>query len=292
MRNARRAWLALALGCAAGWAAAQAPALMLAGEFRPGSPLADSLATYWVSEKLDGVRARWDGERLISRGGHTIHAPDWFTRSWPDTPMDGELWAGRGRFEATVSTVRRETPDNEVWKTLRFMVFDLPAHGGPFTERVAAMNRLRDSHPSPWLQVIEQRQGTTHAALQRQLNAVVKAGGEGLMLHRGEASYRSGRTDDIVKLKPFDDAEAQVVAHLPGQGRHAGMLGALEVQSADGRRFRLGSGLSDAQRRDPPALGSWVTYRYQGLTDKGLPRFARFLRVRTDAELNQPRSPS
>lgn len=288
MNHARRAWLALALGCAAGWAAAQAPALMPAGDYRPGSPLAD----YWVSEKLDGVRARWDGQRLVTRGGHPIAAPSWFTHNWPDTPLDGELWAGRGRFEATVSTVRRDEPLNERWKVLRFMVFDLPSHGGPFSERVAAMNHLREHPPSPWLQVVEQRRGTTPEALQRQLAEVVKAGGEGLMLHRGGALYRSGRSEDIVKLKPFDDAEAQVVGHVPGRGRNADVLGALEVLSADGRRFRLGSGLTDALRRNPPPLGSWVTYRHQGLTDQGLPRFARFLRVRGDADLNLPRSPS
>ncbi len=283
MHQALRAWLAVALACAAAWVWAQPPALMLAETYRPGLPLAD----YWISEKLDGVRARWDGHRLVSRGGYTISAPDWFTRGWPDQPLDGELWGGRGRFEATAVTARQTPPDEAAWRSLRFMVFDLPAHGGDFSQRVSAMAALA-SPTNPWLQVVEQRRGTTEADLQRQLDAVVRAGGEGLMLHRGDARYRDGRSGDLLKLKPEDDAEALVVGHLPGQGRHAGRLGALLVQMPDGRRFRLGTGLTDAQRDDPPPLGTWVTYRHRGFTRHGLPRFAHFVRVRSDAELNGP----
>ena len=285
MRKVLRAWLALALACAAAWAAAQPPALMLADDHRSGLPP----AAYWISEKLDGVRARWDGRQLVSRGGYPIMAPAWFTQGWPEHPMDGELWGGRGRFEATVSAVRREPPDDPAWQTLRFMVFDLPAHGGTFSQRVEALQALQVRRISPWLQVVEQRRGTTEADLQQQLRAVVEAGGEGLMLHRGEALYRHGRSGDLLKLKPHDDAEAQVVGHLPGQGRHAGRLGALLVQTPEGRRFRLGTGLSDALRDHPPPVGTWVTYRHRGLTRHGLPRFAHFLRVRVDADLNRPR---
>lgn len=292
----QRAWLAfsfassfafvfvLQLACAATPAWSQAPALMLAQSHRPGLPLPD----YWVSEKLDGVRARWDGQRLISRGGYRIVAPPWFTQDWPQHPMDGELWGGRGQFEATSATVRREPADETAWKQLRFMVFDLPTQGGPFTDRVVAMAQLPTTHPSPWLVPVTQARGSTEAELQRYLKQVVAAGGEGLMLHRGGAVYQQGRSDDLLKLKLHDDAEAQVVAHLPGQGRHAGRLGALLVQMPDGRRFRLGTGLSDALRDQPPPVGTWVTYRYRGLTRHGLPRFAHFLRVRTDAGLNTP----
>ena len=112
---------------------------------------------------------------------------------------------------------------------------------------------------------------------------VVKQGGEGLMLHRGASHYRAERNDDLLKLKPYQDAEARVVGHLPGKGKYAGMLGALEVETAEGLRFRLGSGLSDAERRAPPPLGCRVTYRYNGINEKtGTPRFARFMRIRED----------
>jgi DNA ligase-1 len=106
------------------------------------------------------------------------------------------------------------------------------------------------------------------------------------MLHRDGAHYQARRSDDLLKVKPHEDAEAQVVAHVPGQGRHAGRLGALRVRTADGRVFQLGSGLSDALRQQPPAVGTWVTYRFRGLHGSGLPRFATFVRVRADADLN------
>lgn len=260
-------------------AAGEAPPLMLANRYRPGiTPLAD----YWVSEKFDGVRGYWDGRQLLTRGGERIAAPAWFTADWPAVPMDGELWAGRGRFSHSVSTVRQQTPDDAAWHEMRFMVFDLPAHESTFTERIAAYQQLLARLALPWVQPVAQRKVASHGALQALLRQTVKAGGEGVMLHRGASLYRAARTDDLLKLKPYDDAEAQVVAHLPGAGRHVGRLGALLVQTPDGQHLRLGTGFTDAQRENPPAVGAWVTYRYRGTTDRGVPRFASFLRVREE----------
>jgi DNA ligase-1 len=288
MKQRLRAWLAALLAAAAVLAAQAQPAapppLMLASIHHPGLHLPD----YWVSEKLDGVRGRWDGQRLISRGGLPIAAPAWFTQGWPPYPLDGELWMGRGRFEATVSVVRAEIPNEAGWRQLRFMVFDLPAHGGPFSARIQAMATLPALAPSGSLQVIAQHRVDNNKALQSLLRQTVQAGGEGLMLHRGDALYQAGRSGDLLKLKPFDDAEAQVLGHEPGQGKYRGQTGALRVRTADGRRFKLGSGLSDAMRSDPPPVGTWVTYRFRGLNASGLPRFANFLRVRTDMPLQAP----
>lgn len=283
---------ALAPGLGSAWAQNTPPQLLLAGEYRADLQAGLHLPDYWVSEKLDGVRARWDGRQLISRGGRRIHAPAWFTQGWPDQALDGELWGGRGRFEVTAGTVARITPEDDAWQGLRFMVFDLPDHGGSFTERVAAMATLREDlgrmSSGRWLQFIEQGRVRTQAELDRLLEATVRAGGEGLMLHRGEARYLAGRSEDLLKVKTFQDAEALVLSHLPGRGRHAGRMGALLVQAPDGRRFRLGTGFSDAQRSHPPPPGAWVSYRYRGLTADGLPRFATFLRIRADAELSLP----
>lgn len=236
---------------------------------------------YWVSEKLDGVRGHWDGKALWTRNGSRIHAPAWFTRGWPTTALDGELWIDRNRFDDVSAIVRSATPEDAAWQDVNFMVFDLPDHGGTFDQRVQAMREIRD-YSIPWLQPIRQFRLGNREALDRRLESLVAAGAEGLMLHHGAASYRSGRSQDLLKYKLYSDAEAQVVGHTVGKGKYAGMLGALEVESADGRRFRLGSGLSDADRASPPPLGSWVTYRYNGLTSTGLPRFARFLRVRAE----------
>ncbi|MEO6972565.1 MAG: DNA ligase [Rhodoferax sp.] len=266
------------------WAASDSAApLMLANVYHPGVPLAD----YWVSEKYDGVRGYWDGKQLLTRGGERINAPAWFTAGWPATPLDGELWAGRGQFPKAVSTVRQQTPDDTAWRGMRFMVFDLPAQGGPFTERIPVLNQLLATLAVPWVQPVVQTRVTDHQALKARLIKIVKLGGEGLMLHRGASLYRAQRSNDLLKVKTHEDAEARVIAHIPGKGKYAGMLGALLVQMPDergqpGRRFKLGTGFSDEQRERPPVVGSWVTYRFRGLNDSGIPRFASFMRVRED----------
>lgn len=253
--------------------------VMLPNVYRGGVALAD----YWVSEKFDGVRGYWDGEKLLTRGGERIEAPAWFTADWPKQPLDGELWVARGHFLAAVSTIRQKTPDDTAWRALRYNVFDLPGHPGTFTERNAALQQIVTQIGQPWVRHVEQFRITDQAALRARLDQVVKQGGEGLMLHRGASLYRAARSDDLQKFKPYDDAEARIVAYRPGSGKYAGEVGALDVVAASGMRFSLGSGLSDAERRYPPPLGSWVTYRYNGLNEKtGIPRFARFMRVRED----------
>ncbi|UCV06694.1 DNA ligase [Dechloromonas denitrificans] len=257
-------------------AIAEAPAILLAEVYRDQI----DVTRYLVSEKLDGVRAIWDGERLRFRSGREIKAPAWFVAGLPKTPLDGELWLGRGRFEVLSGIVRREQPDDAEWRAVRYMIFELPGAQGSFRERAAAIRQLVRQAKLPWLQEIEQFEVPDRASLQKRLKSVVQGGGEGLMLHRADAAYETGRSDTLLKLKPWNDAEAVVIGHLPGKGKYAGMLGALRVRSADGREFSLGTGFTDEQRRNPPAIGSEVTYRYRDLTTRGLPRFASFMRLR------------
>jgi len=266
-------------------AEASPPRLMLATVYHDGV----DVSHYWVSEKLDGVRGRWDGHALWTRGGLRVQAPAWFTAGWPPVPLDGELWLGRGRFEDASGTVRAGDPDDPDWRRMRFMVFDLPGDSGTFDTRVRHMRELLDAAGIAWLRPVAQCRVRDRDELDARLAAVVEAGGEGLMLHHEQARYRVGRSDDLLKYKPDDDAEARVVAHTPGKGKYRGMLGALVVERADGLRFRIGSGFSDAQRAAPPPVGSVVTYRYNGLSNKGVPRFARFLHVRHELPPPDPR---
>jgi len=256
------------------------PPLMLANHYRDDIVLSD----YWVSEKLDGVRAFWDGEKLLTRGGERINAPTWFTAGWPTHALDGELWVARGQFSAAVSIIRQQAASDEQWHSIKFMAFDLPNHGGTFDERNSALKALVENINQPELQHVKQFKLANKIALRAELNRVAKHGGEGLMLHRGSSLYQAVRNDDLLKLKLFDDAEATVVAHLAGNGKYAGLLGALEVVSPTGLKFKLGSGFSDEERHHPPPIGSQVTYRYNGLNKKsGVPRFARFMRIREGA---------
>jgi DNA ligase 1 len=231
---------------------------------------------FLVSEKLDGVRAYWDGRQLLFRGGAPVAAPAWFTAALPPLALDGELWMGRRRFEELVSAVRRHAPVDAEWRAVRYHVFELPHGAGSFEQRV---RRLTAVAQGP-MHVIEQDSLPSRQALRQRLDRVVASGGEGLMLHRADAAFVSGRTPLLLKLKPWADAEAQVVGHLAGRGKHAHRLGALRVRTADGVVFHIGTGLSDAERDSPPPLGSWVTFTHQGLTEAGVPRFASYLRRR------------
>ena len=256
--------------------AADAPSLLLAERYQGGI----DLTRYWVSEKLDGVRAHWDGKRLRFRSGNPVNAPAWFIAALPAQAVDGELWLGRGTFDQLSGIVRREIPDDAEWHRVRYMLFELPDAPGTFTDRLNQLQGIAAAARTPWLQAVEQFRLADAKALQRRLDAVVRNGGEGLMLHRADAHYETGRSTSLLKVTPWLDAEARVVAHLPGKGKYAGMLGALRVEMPDGRRFKIGSGFSDAQRRNPPPISAEVTYRYRELTRQGIPRFARFLRVR------------
>lgn len=277
--------LALCALVAAGPAPAEpplprAPQVLLAEVWN--ADRAASLEAYWVSEKLDGVRAVWDGKTLRFRSGRPVPAPDWFLAALPAEPLDGELWLGRQRFDELSAIVRKARPVDAEWRRVRYMIFDQPGAAGDFSARLDHLRHLLAAHPDGPAMLIEQFRVADAKALRSRLLAVVRGGGEGLMLHRADAAYRAGRSDDLLKLKPWEDAEATVVAVIPGKGRLAGRMGALLVETADGRRFRLGGGFSDRERRDPPAPGTLVTYRYTSLTPAGLPRFPRYWRVREE----------
>ena len=257
-----------------------APKLALAKVYDFSERPSDEIEQYWVSEKLDGVRAYWDGKKLISRQGNSYNAPNWFTKGFPAQPLDGELWIKRSTFEQLVSTVRKDKPIDSEWKQVKYMIFDLPASSSSFTDRLTELHQLLDDHDNPYLQLIKQYRLTDHDELQEKLKSVIKLGGEGLMLHRGDSSYKVGRTSDILKVKTYQDAEAIVIAHLPGKGKYEGMLGAILVELPDGKRFKIGTGFKDKDRKNPPVIGSEITYKYFGLTRKGIPKFASFLRIR------------
>ncbi|MEE9426202.1 MAG: DNA ligase [Methylococcales bacterium] len=253
------------------------PALALAKTYHSK----DDLTAYWVSEKLDGVRAYWNGKQLLSKQGNVYHAPTWFTQGFPQHPLDGELWIGQGTFEQLVSTVRKDIPVDTEWKQVKYMVFDLPASTATFTTRLTELHQLLENANSAYLELIEQSRVDNHDDLMQRLDQVIAAKGEGLMLHNGNAIYRAGRTRDVLKVKRFEDAEALVIAHLSGKGKYQKMLGALLLETEDGKRFRIGSGFSDAQRKNPPPIGSSVTYRFTGKTKNDIPKFASFLRIRS-----------
>ena len=279
----RRALVAAAcLWPAAPWAAARtalvdasAPSI----ELLSTAPSDVDPSGYLVSEKFDGVRAIWDGRGLRFRSGRPMAAPGWFTEGWPAVALDGELWGGRGRFDATSASVRRSTPIDAEWRALKLMVFDLPGAEGSFAQRAQRIESLVGGVSSGVLMAVEQAVMSDRAAMRSRLDSVVRAGGEGLVLHRADAPWVAGRSTAVLKLKPLHDAEAQVLAVESGRGRLAGVMGALHVRNESGIEFRIGSGFTDAERRHPPAVGSWISYIHRGHTPAGVPRFASYWRV-------------
>lgn len=250
---------------------------------------------WWVSEKLDGVRAVWHGDRgeLVSRAGNRFDAPAWFTARLPrDVRLDGELFTARDDFQRCVSIVRSfGQPDR--WKfAVSFRIFDVPSMGhAPFEERIAWLERRFARGPGRirWVEVVPHERCRSRALLLQRLTAVCAGGGEGLMLREPRSRYVEGRSHSLLKVKRFLDADAVVHGHEPGQGRNAGCTGALRVEMLDpasgaatGTAFRLGTGLTDHQRRHPPPVGAIVVYRYQALSARGVPRFPTFVGQRAD----------
>ena len=233
---------------------------------------------WWISEKLDGVRAYWDGAKLLSRLGNVFHAPDWFIDGLPSHPLDGELFLDRKSFQKTVAIVRRQDKSDH-WKKIKFLIFDAPGHGGCFEDRVKLIAALKQ-HPYAVAHPHVVCKGIEH--LKEELARVEALGGEGVMLRQPKSMYVAGRSSTLLKVKSFKDDEAIVIAHQAGAGRHKGRLGALVVRLANGTEFSIGTGFSDKQREVPPPVGSTVIFRYQELSDGGVPRFPSFHGVRED----------
>lgn len=257
------------------------PQLMLAST-KTLSSLPDATSAYYVSEKYDGVRAFWTGSLFLTRQGNIIHAPDWYTKGFPNQPLDGELWIGHNQFDKVSAIARRQTPRDSDWKKVSFMVFDTPITNLAFYQRKERIESLITDSTPPWLQKVNHMRFDQKSDLMAFYDAVLESHGEGLMLNISNATYESGRSKGLLKLKPIFDDEAVVVGYQEGNGKYRGMMGAMWVKNKKGQRFKLGSGFSDKERQNPPALGAIVTYQYSGFSKTGLPRFARFLRLRSD----------
>ena len=267
---------------------ASGPPLLLAESWDNATDLSD----WWMSEKLDGVRAYWDGKQFLSRQGNHYHAPDWFIEGLPAAPLDGELWIDRKKFQRTVSIVRRQDK-NDLWNEVRFLMFDAPTAAGGFEERLAFLKDTLAEGAAKFTRLHAQERCKSLDALRTELVRIESLGGEGLMLRQPGSKYVAGRSTTLLKVKTFHDAEAVVTGHQAGAGRHKGRLGALLVHLPDGTDFAIGTGFSDRERENPPPIGATVTFRYQELSEAGVPRFPSWVGVRFDAAVKpKPTSPA
>lgn len=242
---------------------------------------------WWMSEKLDGIRAYWDGETFTSRLGNQFFAPDWFVADLPADTLDGELWVGRKMFQKTTSIVRSGAAGQE-WRTVSFVIFDAPNAKGTFEDRIAHAKKVIEKAQTPHARVLDHVECAGIHHLRDELARVESLGGEGLMLRQPRSKYAIGRSTTLLKVKTFHDAEARVIGHADGTGKHKGRLGALICELPGGTRFNVGTGFSDAEREAPPKIGSVITFRYQELSDDGVPRFPSYVGERLDVKHPAP----
>ncbi|KAJ3165366.1 hypothetical protein HDU88_004160 [Geranomyces variabilis] len=271
-----------ASGSAAKKAKAVAPPLLLAQSWNIATGIDPT--GWWISEKLDGVRAYWDPteKKIFSRLGNAFTAPDWFLNALPtDMSLDGELFVGRKQFSQTVSIVK--THNSTKWHSLAFHVFDAPSLAAqPFEARQAALAKFVATADPGILKLTEQTRCKDRQHVLDMLKQVEALGAEGLMLRQPGSCYEGKRSKTLLKVKTFFDAEAEVIGHEPGKGRNKGVCGALKVVMESGKQFKIGTGLDDDCRRNPPPVGSIVTYRFQELTQDKVPRFPSYVGLRVD----------
>lgn len=233
---------------------------------------------YLYSEKLDGIRAYWDGEALYSRGGKKLNPPSFFTQNFPPFAIEGELWNKRGEFEGIASIVKSsKNPKN--WEKLKFYIFEVPNQKGGILQRLEVLENYLSTHPAPFIQIIPQLQVSDSKELMQKLDEITKLGGEGLVLRDKNEPYYTGRNQKAMKLKAYLDRECKIISYTQGEGKFTNQVGSIICQDED-KSFKIGSGMSEDFRKNPPKLGTIITYKYFGLTKKGLPKFPTFLRIR------------
>lgn len=237
------------------------------------------LTKYFVSEKLDGFRGYWDGKELRSKTGYLYHPPAWFIKGLGDKPLDGELWIDREKFQEIIP-ILNGTGNPNGWKIINYMIFDMPAEKMPFKDRVKLMETYIPSLNLPYVKMIPQNRVADLTELNQLLDKVTDLGGEGLMLHREDAYYGSGRVNHLLKVKKYDEGKGKVIGYKPGKGKYQGKVGALIVELDQGMIINIGSGLTDEMRENPPEIGEMIAFVYNGLTNHGRPRFVRFKRIR------------
>ncbi len=249
---------------------AQKPKLLLLKVYK------EQNITGWVmSEKLDGVRAYWNGKNLLSRGGKIINAPKWFIKDYPPFEIDGELWSKRGDFENISSIVRDKTPSAK-WKQIKHYIFELPNAQGDLYQRLSKLK----PYNSKIINIISQIKVKNREHLEKFLKEIEAKGGEGVVVRDPKSPYIDKRTNKALKVKSFKDSECRVIGYKDGKGKFKGLVGSIKCKLDNGIEFNVGSGLKLKDRKKPPKIGDIITIKYQNITKYGKPRFPIFLRVR------------
>jgi DNA ligase-1 len=236
----------------------------------------DQNTTNWVmSEKLDGIRGFWDGKQLLSRSGKVIHAPKWFIKDYPTFEIDGELWTKRDDFDTISSIVRDKIPSNE-WKNIKHYIFEVPNAKGNLFQRLAKVKPFENEY----IKILPQISIQNKAHQENYLKEIEAKKGEGIVVRDPNTLYINKRTSSALKVKNFKDSECKILGYTNGNGKYFGKVGAIICQLSNKKEFKIGSGMNDNFRKNPPKLGTEITFKYQNITKNGKPRFPVYLRIR------------
>lgn len=242
---------------------------------------------YLMSEKLDGIRGIWEAGKFKTRQDNPIHTPSYFTHNFPSFKLDGELWIARAKFDEVSALIRSDSLDSSLWKSVTYNVFDVPNACEEFkltpctlSNRLKVLERYLQQNPNPYIKIIKQIPIKNQEHLKEFYKDIIFNKGEGVVIRKDLAPYEKGRSKNALKLKPYEDAECKVIAYTEGKGKFQGKIGALLCQMPDDRVIKIGSGLKDKDRENPPKIGSIITYKFNGLTKNSLPRFPVFLHIR------------
>jgi DNA ligase 1 len=171
---------------------------------------------------------------MYSRNGNRFYFPKFFTKNWPNSQLDGELFIGRGLFSKTISAVKKNTPIDSEWENVRYLVFDCPGLKKPFKTRIKMMEEEIKALDNSYIKCHAHRKCESYEDLFKELDEVNKIEGEGLMLRDPESYYENRRSKTLLKVKTFHDDEATVLGYTEGTGRCYGMVGALKCRNTHG----------------------------------------------------------
>jgi DNA ligase-1 len=255
---------------------------------------------WWFSEKYDGVRALWTGDRLIfGRNGTPIAAPQFFLDYLPENiPLDGELYIRRDYFNETSGFVRKKTPIDQEWKQIRFMVFDLPTtEFMPYEKR---LRRLKKTGLKPPIEIVEPILIESQEHLKRMHQDLISKGAEGSMIRAPRSPYQNTRSHYLLKVKEQRDEDAIVIGWEVGHNRNHDRLGALQIkwnnpeeiqdkysiEYLPDMEFKVGAGFKDTDRchigdaSEVYPVGTLVKVAFNGLQKSGKPRYPMFKGIR------------
>lgn len=276
---------------------------------------------WYISEKYDGIRAIWDGEKFISRGQKVFtYVPDYFIELMPPgIALDGEIWISRNNFKevSRISTLKvggsktQKEIDN-IWKgtsdknSVKYMVYDLPNSTQPFETRMKLLEQIISDRKQVWYDILEnvddcpikftkQSKIENMAQLVNTYKELTSKGAEGVMLRAPNSPYETKRSKYLLKYKIKDDAEAIVRGYTMGTGKYKGLLGSLDCelildQKPSGIMFNIGTGFTDKDRTEYNnsksslyiPIGSIVSFSYMELSEDSVPRHPVYRGIRDD----------